>query len=151
DNRYFDVFVEYAKSSPEELLIEISVYNRGPAAASLHVLPTLWFRNTWSWSRNPTPKPSLSQRDGQTIKASHPNLGERYLSCDRPAPWLFTKNDTTPQRLSNVPNPTPYDKDGIAPCIVQGQTSAATPGQTETKAAPHYTPPTPAGGVQMLR
>jgi len=151
DNRYFDVFVEYAKSSPEELLIEISVYNRGPAAASLHVLPTLWFRNTWSWSRNPTLKPSLSQRDGQTIKASHPNLGERYLSCDRAVPWLFTENETNTQRLFNVPNHTPYVKDGIDASIVQGQTSAVNPGQTGTKVAAHYSLTIPAGGVQMLR
>src|SRR5215475_14109832 len=151
DNRYFDIFVEYAKSSPEELLIEISVYNRGSAAASLHVLPTLWFRNTWSWSRNPTPKPSLSQRDGQTIKASHPNLGERYLSCDRAVPWLFTENETNTQRLFNVQNHTPYVKDGIDASIVHGQTSAVNPGQTGTKVAAHYSLTIPAGGVQMLR
>jgi hypothetical protein len=73
DDRYFDVFVEYAKHSPEELLIRISVWNRGPAAAALHVLPTLWFRNTWSWSKNPSQKPILQQHNDQTIAASHPD------------------------------------------------------------------------------
>src|SRR6516164_1069273 len=151
DNRYFDVFVEYAKSSPEELLIEISVYNRGPAAASLHVLPTLWFRNTWSWSRNPTLKPSLSQRDGQTIKASHPDLGERYLSCDRAVPWLFTENETNTERLFNVPNRTPYVKDGIDAYVVRGRAAAVNPGKTGTKVAAHCNLTIPAGGVQVLQ
>src|SRR5215813_6781835 len=74
-DRYFDVFVEYAKTSPEELLIQLSVCNRGPAAAALHVLPTLWFRNTWSWSRTPPPKPTLGRCDDQAVIAIHPDLG----------------------------------------------------------------------------
>src|SRR5262249_1752632 len=135
DDRYFDVFVEYAKDSPEDLLIQISIYNRGPAAAPLHVLPTLWFRTTWSWSRTPTPKPTLVQRDDQTVTISHPGLGGRYLYCDRAVPWLFTENETNTERLFNVPNRSPYVKDGIDACIVHGRASAVNPGKTGTKVA----------------
>jgi hypothetical protein len=79
DDRYFDVFVEYAKASPEDILIQITVHNRAPEPATLHVLPTLWFRNTWSWSNTPPPKPALTQRDAQSVAASHPELGDRVL------------------------------------------------------------------------
>jgi len=151
DDRYFDVFVEYAKASPEDLLIQITVCNRGPSAAPLHVLPTLWFRNTWSWSRTPPPKPALAQRDDQTVTASHPDLGERYLYCDRAVPWLFTENETNTERLFNVPKRSPYVKDGIDSCIVHGRTSAVNPGNTGTKVAVHYALTVPAGGVQVLR
>ncbi|HUK41682.1 MAG TPA: hypothetical protein VLX11_11575, partial [Candidatus Acidoferrales bacterium] len=82
DNRYFDVFVEYAKHSFEGMLVQISVWNRGPERASLHVLPTLWFRNTWSWHKNPTPKPNVRQVNDQTVSAIHAVLGERFLYCD---------------------------------------------------------------------
>ena len=84
EDRYFDVFVEYAKASPEDILIQITVHNRGPEAATLHVLPTLWFRNTWSWGRDDV-RPAVAgwQADaGSAIAASHPELGERYLYCD---------------------------------------------------------------------
>ena len=80
-NRYFDVFVEYAKAAPEDLLIQITVYNRGPEPAPLHVLPTLWFRNIWSWGGDTT-RPALREAAPNTIVASHPSLGERALSCD---------------------------------------------------------------------
>jgi hypothetical protein len=113
DDRYFDIFVEYAKSAPEDILIRINVWNRGPAAASVHVLPTLWFRNTWSWSKNPPPKPVLLQLNDQTVAASHPELGERYVYCDRAVPWLFTENETNTARLFNRPHPSPYVKDGL--------------------------------------
>jgi len=151
DDRYFDVFVEYAKDSPEDLLIQISIYNRGPEAAPLHVLPTLWFRNTWSWSKTPGSKPTLAQRDGQTVSVSHPGLGDRYFSCDRVVPWLFTENETNTERLFNVPNRSPYVKDGIDACIVHGRASAVNPGQTGTKVAAHYDLTVPPGGVHVLR
>src|SRR5450432_2083459 len=96
-DRYFDVFVEYAKQGPEDVLIQISVVNRGPEPAALQVLPTLWFRNTWTWWPG-TPKPSLKQargqRDIQAIAASHVELGDRYLYCDGDAQLLFTENET---------------------------------------------------------
>src|SRR5262245_50027202 len=151
DDRYFDVFVEYAKDSPEDLLIQISIHNRGAAAAPLHVLPTLWFRNTWSWSKTPRSKPTLAQRDSQTVSVSHPGLGERYLYCDRAVPWLFTENETNTERLFNVANRSPYVKDGIDSCIVHGRADAVNPGQTGTKVAAHYDLTVPAGGAQVLR
>jgi len=151
DDRYFDVFVEYAKDSPEDLLIQISIHNRGPAAAPLHVLPTLWFRNTWSWSKTPRSKPTLTQRDSQTVSVSHPGLGARYLYCDRVVPWLFTENETNTERVFNVPNRSPYVKDGIDACIVHGRASAVNPGKTGTKVAAHYDLTVPPGGVHVLR
>jgi hypothetical protein len=95
DNRYFDVWVEYAKASPEDILIRITVENRAPEAAALHVLPTLWFRNVWSWAPG-VEKPALRQVDGlkgmRTVAASHAELGERWLSVDGEVPLLFTEN-----------------------------------------------------------
>src|SRR6516225_6179066 len=105
-DRYFDVFVEYAKQAAEDLLIQISVSNRGPDPATLHVLPTLWFRNTWTWWPG-TPKPSLKQvfaRKGVGVAASHAELGERYLYCEGEAPLLFTENETNNVRLFGSPN-----------------------------------------------
>ncbi len=107
DDRYFDVFVEYAKQTPEDILIQISVCNRGPEPASLHVLPTLWFRNTWTWWPG-TPKPSLKQVSGQkgvqAVAASHADLGERYLYCEGDVPLLFTENETNNERIFGTAN-----------------------------------------------
>src|SRR5262249_21920034 len=102
EDRYFDVFVEYATASPEDLLIQISGYNRGTEAADLQVLPTLWFRNTWSWQANPE-RPSLHQvpaaAPGGAVRAVDPKLGERYFYCAGEAPLLFTENETNTQRI----------------------------------------------------
>src|SRR6266702_1653995 len=102
EDRYFDVFVEYAKQTPEDLLIQIIVSNRGPEAATLQVLPTLWFRNTWTWWPG-TPKPSLKQATGQkgatAVTASHSDLGERYLYFERDVPLLFVENETNNERI----------------------------------------------------
>jgi hypothetical protein len=139
DNRYFDVFVEYAKESSEDILIEISVYNRGPEAAELHVLPTLWFRNRWSWGKD-NPRPSFQTVAGndQTVKATEPDLGERYLYCDGKASLLFTENETNNQRLFGSENRTPFVKDGINQFIVHGQADAINPKKTGTKVSAHY-------------
>jgi hypothetical protein len=136
ENRYFDVFVEYAKESPEEVLIQISIHNRGPEAVDLHILPTLWYRNTWSWGGS-ADRPSL-QRVGNAIKAVHPKLGERSLYCDGNATLLFTENETNTQRISGVPNRSPYVKDGINNYVVHGQKHAVNPEEKGTKAAAHY-------------
>lgn len=140
-NRYFDVFVEYAKSSPEDILIQITILNRGPEAAELHVLPTLWFRNQWSWHGSQD-RPSLEQIAGtkavNVVKAVDTVLGERYLYCDGEAPLLFTENETNTQRIFGVPNRTPYVKDGINNYIVAGQTGAVNPDKRGSKAAAHY-------------
>jgi hypothetical protein len=137
EDRYFDVFVEYAKASPEDVLIEITVANRGAEAATLHLLPTLWFRNTWSWGANAT-RPVLHDAGGGTIAASHPDLGERFLACDGAGALLFTENETNTERLFHTPNQTPYVKDGIDNYIVHERRDAINPGRTGTKASAHY-------------
>jgi len=104
-DRYFDVFVEYAKESPDDILIQISVHNRGPEPAQLHVLPTLWFRNQWSW-QGASERPTL-QRLGNAIQAVDPKLGARYMSCEGDVPLLFTENETNTQRIFGVPNRSP--------------------------------------------
>src|SRR5579871_5501950 len=139
-DRYFDVFVEYAKKSPEDILIQISVYNRGPEAAELHVLPTLWFRNQWSWYAGPD-RPVLRQLTGPaegTIQASDPVLGERYLYCQGDATLLFTENETNTQRIFGVPNRRPYVKDSINDFVIHGRVEAVNPEKVGTKAAAHY-------------
>jgi hypothetical protein len=139
-DRYFDVLVEYAKASPEDLLVQITVTNRGPETAALHVLPTLWFRNTWSWGGHP-PRPVLRRAatgSATVIAASHPELGERLLACEGAATLLFTENETNNERLFRSPNRTPYVKDGINEYLVHGRREAVNPAQTGTKAAAHY-------------
>jgi hypothetical protein len=150
-DRYFDVFVEYAKETPEEILIRISVCNRGPEAAVLHLLPTLWFRNTWSWSREPGPKPMLSARGVQSVTASHPVLGDRFLICDRPVPLLFTENETNVARVFGGSNASPYVKDGINNCIVNGRRDAVSPDRKGTKVAAQYELTVPPGGTQVVQ
>jgi Glycosyl hydrolase family 63 C-terminal domain len=141
NDRYFDVFVEYAKASPEDVLIRITVHNRGPEPAELHVLPTLWFRNEWSWSSD-SQRPSLRQVASKTargiIQATHAGIGERYLYCDGDAPLLFTENETNSQRIAGIPNRTPYVKDGINNHVVHDRAGMVNPEQVGTKAAAHY-------------
>jgi Mannosylglycerate hydrolase MGH1-like glycoside hydrolase domain len=140
-DRYFEVFVEYAKASPEDLLIQISVYNRGPEPASLHVLPTLWFRNQWSWHAG-VDKPSLQHvlgKAGQSVvRARDAKLGEFHLYCEGDVALLFTENETNTQRIFDAPNRSPFVKDGINNYVVHGQKGAVNPDGTGTKAAPHY-------------
>jgi hypothetical protein len=141
EDRYFDVFVEYAKHSPEDLLIQISVSNRGPDPATLDVLPTLWFRNVWTWWPG-TPKPSLKQisegKGVQVVAASHADLGERYLYCEGDVPLLFTENETNNVRLFGTPNASRYVKDGINNYVVEGLRDSVNPERTGTKCAAHY-------------
>jgi hypothetical protein len=138
-DRYFDVFVEYAKESPEDILVQITVHNRGPEPAKIHVLPTLWFRNRWSWGRD-LPRPSLRAESGKAsiVQATEADLGERYLYCDGAAELLFTENETNNQKLFNGMNRTPYVKDGIHEFVVHGNSGAVNPARTGTKAAAHY-------------
>jgi hypothetical protein len=111
-DRYFDVFVEYAKAAPEDILVQITVHNRGPTAATLHLLPTLWFRNSWSWSKDAV-RPRLHQSAPGVLAASHPELGDLFLHADGNATLLFTENETNTERLVNTPNRTPYVKDAF--------------------------------------
>ncbi|HXJ82124.1 MAG TPA: glucosidase [Candidatus Methylomirabilis sp.] len=138
DDRYFDVFVEYAKALPEEILIRITVENRGPEPATLHVLPTLWFRNTWSWGGDPL-RPGLRQTGPGVATASHADLGEHFFSCEGADALIFTENETNTERLFSTANRTPYVKDGFDRYVVHGRKEAVNPAQTGTKAAAHYT------------
>ncbi len=149
DNRYFDVFVEYAKGSPDDVLIQITVHNRGPEASELHLLPTLWFRNQWSWSAL-VERPSLQQQ-GDVVLAKDFVLGERYLHCEGTADLLFTENETNTERIFGVANHTPYVKDGINNYVVHGQQNAVNPAHTGTKVAAHYRLNVAAGESQTVR
>jgi mannosylglycerate hydrolase MGH1-like protein len=138
-DRYFDVVVEYAKESPEDILIRIAVHNRGPEAAEVHVLPTLWFRNRWAWGRKNS-RPALEAVAGRsgTIRAFEETLGERYLYCDGPASLLFTENETNARRLFGSENRAPFVKDAFNDFVVHGKNEAVNPRNTGTRAAAHY-------------
>ena len=159
EDRYFDVFLEYAKADAEDLLIRITVHNRGPESADLHLLPTLWFRNTWSWEGGGS-RPELSRVAGaghDIIRAHHTDhlfqefLADYYLHCEGDAPLLFTENDTNNERLFNCPNAGPYVKDAFDRYLVHNQQDAVNPDQTGSKAAPHYHLTVAAGSSQTVR
>jgi Glycosyl hydrolase family 63 C-terminal domain len=153
DDRYFDVFVEYAKGDTEDILIRISVANRGPEAASLGLLPTIWFRNTWSWGRG-SQRPELHQVSASAksiIELNHDMVGRRWLHCDGSAELLFTENDTNSQRLFGSPNASAYVKDGIGDYIVHGLDTGVNPEKTGTKAAAHYRLTVEAGETAVVR
>ncbi len=138
DDRYFDVFVEYAKADVEDILIKISATNRGPEAASLNLLPTIWFRNTWSWDHNQESRPVLRRVDENVIELNHKELDKRWLYCDAFPELLFTENETNIQRLFNAANGTHFVKDGINDYIVYGNRQTVNPEQVGTKAAANY-------------
>ena len=150
DNRYFDVFVEYAKAGPEDVLIRITVHNRGPEAARLRLLPTLWFRNTWSWGGDDR-KPGLREAAPGLIEATHHDLGPYCLDCDGLPELLFTENESNARRLWNQPSASPYVKDAFHSYVISGQRDAVNPNRTGTKAAAHYVLDVPAGGSQTVR
>jgi hypothetical protein len=150
NDRYFDVFLEYAKESPEDVLIRITVHNRGPEAARLRLLPTLWFRNTWSWGEDGR-KPLLREVAPGVIQATHHDLGEYWLICDAAPELLFTENESNTQRLWGQPNASSYVKDGFHTYIISGQGEALNPAKTGTKAAAHYLLDVPAGGSGTVR
>jgi hypothetical protein len=141
DDRYFDVFVEYAKDGPEELLIRITAFNRGPDRAKLHLLPTLWFRNTWSWG-DPAERPSLQrvadEDESPVALAKHPALGDRWFVAQDAPRLLFTENNTNSERLFGHPNETPWVKDAFNRFVIEGEASAVNPAENGTKVAAHY-------------
>ena len=162
DDRYFDVFVEYAKGGAEDILVKITAVNRGPEAADLHLLPTLWFRNDWSrWiaaTNRATEKPIVKQikaaADTSAVAAMHSQLGEFTFSCDGEVPLLFTENETNHERLfpgKNQANESPYVKDGINDCVVQGNQNVVNPAQQGTKVAAHYHVHVGAGQSTVIR
>jgi Glycosyl hydrolase family 63 C-terminal domain len=137
DDRYFDVFVEYAKADVEDILVRISVANRGAEPAWVNVLPTIWFRNTWSWDQGTAARPNL-KAEGNAIQLDDDVLGRRWLWCEGAPELLFTENETNSQRLFNTPNASPYVKDAINDYIVHGAREAVNPAQVGTKAAANY-------------
>ncbi len=154
EDRYFDVFVEYAKVSPEDILIRITAKNRGPEAATLHVLPTLWFRNVWTWMPE-APKPILRQVEARkgmrTITVSHAGLGERWLYVDGEMPLLFTENETNNQQLFGTTNAGSYVKDGINDYVVLGRKDAVNQAGMGTKVAAHLEVKVETGDEAVLR
>jgi hypothetical protein len=152
--RYFDVSVEYAKAAPDDLLIRITVANRGPDPAPLHVLPTLWFRNTWSWGRTGEgywAKPVIRRAGPSRLAAGHESLGAFALALDGTPDFLFTDNETNVARLFGVSNPTPWVKDAFHEAVVHGRRDAVNPAEVGTKAAAHWRLDVPAGGTVVLR
>lgn len=159
DDRYFDIFVEYAKAGTEDILIKISIANRGPEAAPIHVLPTLWFRNTWSW-RDGGAKPVLTKLEGTGNSVVHAHINDTlldkyiqdyYFYCDGVAPLLFTENETNQQRIFGTSNAAPYVKDSINNYVVHGQQNAVNAYNVGTKVAPHYTMMVGAGETKVIR
>ena len=159
DNRYFDVVAEYAKASPDDILIRISVANRGPEAADLHVLPTLWFRNVWSWGathEESNSKPGMAAAGPAEIRAKHESLGDFRLAIDS-GPMgtipdlLFTENETNTDRVFGTIPPSPYVKDAFHRLLIGRDTDAVNPARTGTKAAVWHRLTIPAGGTVTLK
>src|SRR3954454_21362172 len=154
DDRYFDVFVEYAKESPSDIQIKITVWNRGPEAAAITILPTLWFRNTWSRERTDA-RPAIRQDEpvsGASVAAAfNPELGHMFLYCEGQPELLFTENETNNQRIFGIANSTPYVKDGINEFIAKGKIDAVNPEHMGTKVAAHYQLTVEAGKKETIR
>ncbi|HEY4130785.1 MAG TPA: hypothetical protein VGM50_09210, partial [Gemmatimonadaceae bacterium] len=154
ENRYFDVEVEYAKRAPNDLLVRITVTNRGPEPARLDLLPTLWFRNTWSWAPNckrPTLHAIDTGKQSTRIAAQHETLGHYTLSCDGTPELLFTENETNNERLFDSPNLTPYVKDAFHDYVISGATHVVNPTRQGTKAAARYTMTLAAGESRVFK
>jgi len=158
DGKYFDVMQEVAKRSPEDILWRITVTNHGPKAAPIHVMPTLWFRNTWSWGKNretPLKKPSIAG-DSKGVFASHESLGDYRMLVDSPGnrkkvEWLFTENETNCESVFGTPSPTPYVKDAFHRYLIQGEKDAISPVPTGTKAAAYLKFNIPPGKTVVIR
>ncbi|MBI5532655.1 MAG: glucosidase [Deltaproteobacteria bacterium] len=150
-DRYWDVFIEYAKSAPDDILIRITLCNRGAASALLHVLGVLWFRNTWSWDDPEGDRPRLWSPSSQHIRAAHPTLGEMSLHSPQAAQLLFTENDSNLERLWGVANRSPYVKDALDEAIVRGRLDKANPAMTGTRAAAQHVVRVEGGGQAVLR
>jgi hypothetical protein len=160
EDRYFDVFTEYAKAGPEDLLIKITAINRGPEKSLLHLLPTLWFRNDWSkWiadsnraSEKPTLKEIKIQKGISTVAVSHLKLGDFILACDGDIPLLFTENETNHERLfPGTPNESKYVKDGINDFVVYGKQDVVNPEKLGTKTSAHFQLEIEAGKSSVIR
>jgi Mannosylglycerate hydrolase MGH1-like glycoside hydrolase domain/Glycosyl hydrolase family 63 C-terminal domain len=154
ENRYFDVFVEYAKASAEDICIRVTAHNRGPEAADLALLPTLWFRNTWGWNgdeKQPTLSAATNVAHAAVIEAEHEQYGKRWLIAEGAPELLFTDNESNFQRLYGTENKSRFVKDGINDYVVRGNQAAVNPERTGTKCSALYRLQIPAGGSAMLR
>ncbi len=120
ENRYFDIFIEYAKNDVDDILVRATVINRGPSPATLHLLPTVWFRNTWSWGYG-KPRPELSRLDTHTIGIQEQTLGEFKLWLEDAPPLLFTENESNTMRLWGYDSGQPYNKDSFHRYLIQGE------------------------------
>ncbi len=141
ENRYFDVFVEYAKADVEDILIKLIVVNRGPDTATLHLLPSLWFRNTWSWGkddRRPTLRKTTGPKNCSCVEVQHWQYGKRWLLCAGQPQLLFTENHTNYERIFSGKNPTPFVKDAFHEYLIRKNQAAVNPQQTGTKMAVYY-------------
>jgi hypothetical protein len=150
DDRYFDIQIEYAKASVDDILIRITVTNRGPENATLHLLPTLWFRNTWSWTFN-APRPSMRRSGDATIAIEEESLGSYELTLDGPRPMLFTENESNAQALWGLANGQPFVKDAFHRRVVRNELGAVNPAETGTKACAWYQLDLAAGESQTIR
>jgi hypothetical protein len=154
-SRYFDVVVEYAKAAPEDILIRITAFNRGPEAAPLHLLPTFWFRNTWAWGpigpHTARPVLAVAEPGRPSLAVRHDELGEYVVRFEGDVPLLFTENDSNEQRLQGRPNPQPYVKDAFNAFLVDRRSEAVNPAMHGTKAAAHYQHMIGAGQSAVVR
>ncbi|MBC7882308.1 MAG: glucosidase [Anaerolineae bacterium] len=150
DNRYFDVVVEYAKAGPEDILIQITAINRGSGESELHLLPTLWFRNTWSWNPEQE-KPTLKLTQPGVVEAAESSLGKLWLYCESASELLFTENETNTELLFGQKNASPYVKDGINNYVVHDRQHAVNPEGLGTKVAAHYQYSLAAGETRVVR
>ncbi|SPF47719.1 conserved hypothetical protein [Syntrophobacter sp. SbD1] len=158
ENRYFDIFAEYCKGSPDDILIRITAANRGPRTSTLHILATLWFRNTWSWGRTGEaywPRPKIHEAGADMLVSEHASLGRFHLAAapgpdGKPPRFLFTENETNFVRLYEANNPGPYVKDAFHELLVHGREEAVNPAKAGTKAAAWYKLEVPAGSEQVI-
>jgi hypothetical protein len=150
DDRYFDVFVEYAKAAPEDVLVKITIHNRGPEEARLSLLQQIWYRNTWSWKEN-SPRPALSASGNNAIHVRHEILGDYWFYAEGKPALLFCENETNVRRLFGRTEASGYFKDAFHEVVVQGKRAAVNPAQTGTKAAAHYDLIVPAGKFLIAR
>jgi hypothetical protein len=154
DNRYFDVFAEYAKASPDDILIRITVANRGPEPATLHLLPTLWYRNTWIWGCKHEGcwiKPTIKLAGDSMLQGDHVSFGKHYLVASGKPEFLFTENETNTKKLYGTDNWTPYVKDAFHEYLIHRNKDAVNPKQVGTKVAAYYKVNVPAGGEITIR
>ncbi|HEV8357984.1 MAG TPA: hypothetical protein VGQ17_14625 [Gemmatimonadales bacterium] len=149
EDRYFDVFVEYAKAGTDDILMRVTVHNRGPQMAQIHVIPNLWFRNVWSWGRGG--RPVLRQSGPGSIAIAHPTLGRHALYAEGPAELLFTENDTNARRVFGSAAGAGFWKDAFHERVVRGDEAAVNAAGQGTKAAAWYRTGIPAGGSAVFR